>query len=126
MRDQLVNSQSKNGHETGSWSIKGGHNDRGGRLYTTSMATMILEVYYRHLPIYRKQISPSSAWKASVRRAGGSNDATHAAGSRLPASFLLMAYGLGNAGPCARLVQCSWASRTTCAMLLQERRKPIV
>ncbi len=57
MRDQLVNAQSKNGHETGSWHFaQGDHGGtRGGRLYTTSMATMILEVYYRHLPIFRKQ-----------------------------------------------------------------------
>ena len=27
---------------------------RGGRLYATAMATMILEVYYRHLPFYRR------------------------------------------------------------------------
>ena len=55
MRDQLVNSQSQAGHEKGSWSAARGHGRRGGRLYSTSMATMILEVYYRHLPIYRKQ-----------------------------------------------------------------------
>ena len=57
LRDQLVESQAKQGHETGSWFLgSGGHsNDAGGRLYCTSMATMILEVYYRHLPIYRKQ-----------------------------------------------------------------------
>ena len=29
--------------------------DSGGRLYCTSMATMILEVYYRHMPIFQKQ-----------------------------------------------------------------------
>jgi hypothetical protein len=34
---------------------KGHQTDKGGRLYCTSMATVILEVYYRHLPIYRKQ-----------------------------------------------------------------------
>jgi len=55
MRDQLVNSQAKKGHETGSWYVGGGHGDRGGRLYTTAMATMILEVYYRHMPIYGAQ-----------------------------------------------------------------------
>ncbi|MFH1264241.1 MAG: hypothetical protein ABIK89_00835, partial [Planctomycetota bacterium] len=56
MRDQLVNSQAQKGHETGSWFMPAGHvTDRGGRLYSTSMATMVLEVYYRHLPIYRKQ-----------------------------------------------------------------------
>jgi len=31
------------------------HGSQGGRLYCTSMAAMILEVYYRHLPIYRKR-----------------------------------------------------------------------
>ena len=56
MRDSLVNSQGKNGHEKGSWHMKGDHgSERGGRLYCTSMATMILEVYYRHMPIYGKQ-----------------------------------------------------------------------
>jgi hypothetical protein len=54
MRNWLVESQSKEGHMTGSWYMKDGLGDRGGRLYCTSMATMILEVYYRHLPIYQK------------------------------------------------------------------------
>lgn len=62
LRDQLVEAQSNQGHETGSWSMgSGGHaNEAGGRLYCTSMATMILEVYYRHLPIYRKQSTEES------------------------------------------------------------------
>jgi len=55
MRDQLIESQSTKGHEKGSWYMKHRHGEKGGRLYSTSMATMILEVYYRHLPIYRKQ-----------------------------------------------------------------------
>ncbi|MFV1968398.1 MAG: prenyltransferase/squalene oxidase repeat-containing protein, partial [Pirellulaceae bacterium] len=57
MRDQLVNSQSTSGHMKGSWDVPGGGhvNERGGRLYVTSMATMILEVYYRHMPIYGKE-----------------------------------------------------------------------
>ena len=33
-----------------------GHGARvGGRLYNTALATMILEVYYRHMPIYAQQ-----------------------------------------------------------------------
>ncbi len=56
MRDQLVNAQEKEGHAAGSWYFQGGHaNESGGRLYCTAMATMILEVYYRHLPLYQKQ-----------------------------------------------------------------------
>jgi len=56
MRDQLVDTQEKKGHLSGSWFVgRGDHGaERGGRLYCTSMATMILEVYYRHMPIYGK------------------------------------------------------------------------
>lgn len=54
MRDYLVETQEQRGHMSGSWFMKQGHQtDKGGRLYCTAMATMILEVYYRHLPIYR-------------------------------------------------------------------------
>jgi len=57
LRDYLVVSQEKgNGHSSGSWTIGSDHGARsGGRLYTTTLATMILEVYYRHMPIYAKQ-----------------------------------------------------------------------
>ena len=51
----LVESQEKAGHEAGSWHFTGDHgSSTGGRLYCTAMATMILEVYYRHLPIFGK------------------------------------------------------------------------
>ncbi len=56
MRDPLVTSQDKKGHAKGSWYFsRDPWSDKGGRLYCTSMAAMILEVYYRHLPIYGKQ-----------------------------------------------------------------------
>ncbi|WP_197526227.1 prenyltransferase/squalene oxidase repeat-containing protein [Botrimarina colliarenosi] len=55
VRDQLVEQQSTRGHERGSWWVEGPHNDRGGRLYTTAMATMTLEVYYRYLPLYQSE-----------------------------------------------------------------------
>ena len=57
MRDFYVNSQSQNAHETGSWFFKGADHgaERGGRHYMTCMCCMTLEVYYRHLPVYRKQ-----------------------------------------------------------------------
>ncbi|MEX2141630.1 MAG: hypothetical protein WD894_20360 [Pirellulales bacterium] len=54
MRDFLIESQAKKGAETGSWHFDENHGNIGGRLYTTSMATMTLEVYYRHLPLYQK------------------------------------------------------------------------
>jgi len=57
LRDFLVGAQEKgNGHNNGSWSMGTDHGARaGGRLYTTTLATMILEVYYRHMPIYAQQ-----------------------------------------------------------------------
>jgi hypothetical protein len=58
MKELLLKTQATDGHETGSWyeGFDGGHAvDAAGRLYCTSLATMILEVYYRHLPIYRDQ-----------------------------------------------------------------------
>jgi hypothetical protein len=56
MRDFLVESQDQNGHLQGSWYMGKNHSSvTGGRLYCTCMATMILEVYYRHLPLYRQQ-----------------------------------------------------------------------
>lgn len=56
MRDYLISTQAREGHEKGSWFLPGdGHNHTGGRLYVTAMATMILEIYYRHMPIYQEK-----------------------------------------------------------------------
>ncbi|MGQ9770528.1 MAG: prenyltransferase/squalene oxidase repeat-containing protein [Thermogutta sp.] len=58
MRDYLIKTQAQKGHETGSWFFEDSSDhgkERGGRLYFTAMATLILEVYYRHMPLYRKQ-----------------------------------------------------------------------
>ena len=57
MRDYLVQTQDKGGHQTGSWYLPGSDNGApaGGRLYCTAMAAMTLEVYYRHMPLYRNQ-----------------------------------------------------------------------
>jgi len=55
MRSMLVSSQSKEGHEKGSWAfdLEKHHNKVGGRLYCTALASMTLEVYYRYLPVYK-------------------------------------------------------------------------
>ena len=57
MRDQLVRTQHtlKDGHLSGSWDVAAGGGDAGGRLYMTCLCVMTLEVYYRHLPIYRRE-----------------------------------------------------------------------
>ena len=58
LRDLLIKNQETTGLEKGSWDPLGEHPDRwanlgqGGRLYTTCLSLYMLEVYYRHLPIY--------------------------------------------------------------------------
>ena len=54
MRDFLVEQQVRTGHEAGSWHFDDllGTGKQGGRLYSTAMAAMTLEVYYRFLPLY--------------------------------------------------------------------------
>jgi hypothetical protein len=54
MREHLIRTQQRSGHRTGSWNPEGvDHGARGGRMYSTAMALLTLEVYYRHLPMYR-------------------------------------------------------------------------
>lgn len=54
MRDLLVSMQVKEGHAAGSWTPQGSFDaGRGGRIYMTSLALCTLEVYYRHMPLYR-------------------------------------------------------------------------
>jgi hypothetical protein len=58
MKTMLIDTQATEDHEAGSWydGVDAGHGAHAaGRLYCTSLATMILEVYYRHLPIYGNQ-----------------------------------------------------------------------
>ena len=55
MRDFLVKEQSQKGNAAGSWYFDHAWGTSGGRLYNTAMSTMVLEVYYRHLPIYKNK-----------------------------------------------------------------------
>jgi hypothetical protein len=56
MRDRLVSTQVQSGHAAGSWYWDDGHSTTsGGRFYTTCMGTMMLEVYYRYMPLYGEQ-----------------------------------------------------------------------
>ena len=52
LRDHLVATQVKSGHEKGSWHFPDRWGDIGGRLYTTAMCAMTLEIYYRYMPLY--------------------------------------------------------------------------
>jgi hypothetical protein len=55
LRDSLVRSQARVGHETGSWTFADRETAPGGRLAHTSLALLVLEVYYRLLPIYGEE-----------------------------------------------------------------------
>jgi hypothetical protein len=57
----LVTMQETRGHAAGSWAPQGRGNEGGfadaaGRIYMTSLAVCILEVYYRHMPIYGEAV----------------------------------------------------------------------
>jgi hypothetical protein len=54
-RDHLVDRQTKSGTNKGSWSPASKWASRGGRRhYETCFSIMCLEVYYRHMPIYKR------------------------------------------------------------------------
>ncbi len=53
LRDMLISRQNVKGNLAGSWDPEGKWGKYGGRLYSTAMSTLCLEVYYRFLPIYR-------------------------------------------------------------------------
>lgn len=54
LRDRLVELQDASGPDAGSWPPLQQFDHAGGRIYTTSLAACTLEVYYRHLPIFRQ------------------------------------------------------------------------
>ncbi len=66
MRDQLVETQIKDGPGAGSWDVTDPHGNTGGRIYQTALSLLTLEVYYRHLPIYRRFDSDEKPAKESV------------------------------------------------------------
>jgi hypothetical protein len=55
-RQLLPERQEKRGAEKGSWNPAGDRWGTSGRLYVTCLSLYILEVYYRHLPIYQKGV----------------------------------------------------------------------
>jgi hypothetical protein len=55
MNKEVPAAQTREGPESGSWSPAGDRWESfAGRLYTTCLSTYMLEVYYRHLPIYKQ------------------------------------------------------------------------
>ena len=52
LQTTLLATQQQSGPYKGSWSPETEWGPHGGRVYSTAMATLCLEVYYRFLPIY--------------------------------------------------------------------------
>lgn len=55
MRPVLLNLQQQHGPNSGSWPPVGEWASQGGRIYTTALAICSLEVYYRYMPLNRKE-----------------------------------------------------------------------
>ena len=58
MREHLIKTQATDGHELGSWYFDNQFGKEGGRVYTTAMCAMTLEVYYRFSPLYQQSDRP--------------------------------------------------------------------
>jgi hypothetical protein len=57
LRKALVESQRIDGAEAGSWDTNTVWGGYGGRVYTTAMGALCLEVYYRFLPLYDPRVA---------------------------------------------------------------------
>ncbi len=49
----LLESQHRDGHMAGTWDPNDQWEKSGGRIFSTSLRVLMLEVYYRHLPLYQ-------------------------------------------------------------------------
>ena len=58
VRETLIKAQVQGGKEDGSWPPTSRWALRGGRVYSTALAVLSLEVYYRYAPIYREVVDP--------------------------------------------------------------------
>jgi hypothetical protein len=54
VRDLLISEQVTEGEYAGSWAPRDPWSGYGGRIYSTAVATLCLEVYYRYLPLYKE------------------------------------------------------------------------
>ncbi|HWC89954.1 MAG TPA: hypothetical protein VG433_09870, partial [Pirellulales bacterium] len=74
MRRTLIETQVKEGCAAGSWDphkpLPDGHAaETGGRIMTTSLATLTLEVYYRYLPLYQLDKKDEAGGKVAMNEA---------------------------------------------------------
>ena len=60
--------QKRGGDDDGCWDGNVRRHDRGGRIYTTAMGALTLEVYYRYLPVAEENADPASQPASKTRR----------------------------------------------------------
>jgi hypothetical protein len=63
LRDMLLTTQRTSGPAAGTWDPRDNWEVAAGRLYATALRLLMLEVYYRHLPLYQVQ-DPAAASKS--------------------------------------------------------------
>jgi hypothetical protein len=71
LQQQLLQRQESTGEEAGSWDHDTVWGGSGGRVYTTALAAMCLEVYYRYVPLARPVAGTARrdpGWRPSTRR----------------------------------------------------------
>ena len=76
LKQTLLTIQRKQGASAGSWPANGVWGGYGGEVYSTAMATLNLEVYYRYLPIYQ-QLSNTRQTADSKNGLGGFRETSH-------------------------------------------------
>ena len=68
LKDTLPNLQNRTGADAGSWDTSPDHASAGGKVVSTTLATLSLEVYYRLLPMYgfrKKEAAPPKKLKGN-------------------------------------------------------------
>jgi hypothetical protein len=69
LKTTLLQLQHRKGSDAGSWPADGVWGGYGGQVYSTAMATLNLEVYYRYLPIYSEVAgSDGNGFRGTQRR----------------------------------------------------------
>ena len=58
LQTELIGTQRMRGELAGSWDTLSSYGGNGGRVYTTALATLCLEVYYRYLPMMQDRELP--------------------------------------------------------------------
>jgi hypothetical protein len=70
LTEQLLEHQHTRGRRAGSWDPEGEWAAVGGRVYQTALCTLMLEVYYRYLPMYSGDLAVASGDTRPVETVG--------------------------------------------------------